>query len=136
MARLADTTSKEIQQNRIEHARKFAVNYRCYLVLKGARSVISTPKGHVYINPTGNPGMSSGGMGDILTGVISGLISQKYSPEEACLLGTFIHGLSGDIVAEKIGRSGITATDVANSIPEALKQIKIQEKEPFLEIIR
>ena len=136
MARLTGKSSKEIQSSRVEIARKFAVNYNCYLILKGARSVIATPKGRVYINPTGNPGMSSGGMGDILTGVISGLISQKYSPEDACLLGTFIHGLSGDIVAEKIGISGITATDVANSIPEALKQIKVQEKEPFLEIIR
>ena len=136
MARLTGKTSKEIQSSRIEIARKFAVNHDCYLILKGARSVIATPKSRVYINPTGNPGMSSGGMGDILTGVISGLISQKYSPEDACLLGTFIHGLSGDIVAEKIGRSGITATDIANTIPEALKQINIQEKEPFLEIIR
>ena len=135
MARLVETTSKEIQKNRIEYARSFAANYKCYVVLKGARSVIATPDGHIFINPTGNPGMSSGGMGDILTGVISALISQKYNPEEACLLGTFIHGLSGDIVAEKTGCSGITATDVANSIPEALKQVKIQKKEPFFEII-
>ena len=79
--------------------------------------------------------MSSGGMGDILTGVISGLLSQKYSPEEACILGTFIHGLAGDIVAEKLGGTGITATDVANSIPEALELVKSMEKEPFFEII-
>jgi len=136
MARLLGTTSKEIQGNRIEFAKNFTVKNKCYLVLKGARSVIATPNGNIYINPTGNPGMSSGGMGDILTGVISGLLSQKYRPEEACLLGTFIHGLAGDIVAEKLGRTGITATDVANSIPEALEQVKTTEKEPFFEIIR
>ena len=120
----------------MDSARDFTIKNKCYLVLKGARSVIATPNGRVYINPTGNPGMSSGGMGDILTGVISGLLSQKYSPEDACLLGTFIHGFAGDIVADRIGKSGITATDVADSVPEALNRVKIRDTEPFLEIIR
>lgn len=136
MARLTAKDNKEIQDNRIEYASGFARKYRCFIVLKGARSIIATPDGKIYINPTGNPGMSSGGMGDVLAGVIAGLISQKYSPLEACILGTFSHGLSGDIVTEKIGRSGITATDVANSVPRALKEINLKEKEPFFEIIR
>ena len=80
--------------------------------------------------------MSTGGMGDVLAGVIAGLISQQYNPGEACILGTFSHGLSGDIVSKEIGRSGITATDVANSIPAALKEINLIGKEPFFEIIR
>ena len=136
MGRLTGTTSKEIQKSRVDYARDFTIKNRCYLILKGARSLIATPEGRVYINPTGNPGMSSGGMGDILTGVISGLLSQKYSPEEACTLGTFIHGLAGDIMAEIIGKSGITATDVADSVPLALSRVTVTEKEPFFEIIR
>ena len=136
MARLANKSTKEIQENRINHASGFAVKHKCFVVLKGARSVVATPGGEVYINPTGNPGMSTGGMGDVLAGVIAGLLSQKYSPAEACILGTFAHGLSGDIVTSKIGKSGITATDVANSIPTALKEINLNEKEPFFEIIR
>ena len=124
MGRLLDVSTKEIQENRIRHASGFAVKYKCFIVLKGARSVIAAPDGRIFINPTGNPGMSSGGMGDVLAGVIAGLLSQKYSPLEACLLGTFSHGLSGDIVTEKIGRSGITATDVANSIPRCIKRNK------------
>lgn len=136
MARLAGTGAKEIQANRIKYASGFATKYGCYVVLKGARSVIATPDGKLFINPTGNPGMSSGGMGDVLAGVIAGLVSQKYSPEEACIVGTFAHGLSGDIVSDKIGRSGMTATDVANGVPTALKEINLNEKEPFFEIIR
>ncbi len=135
MARLMGMTTREVQLNRVKHAEEFAVSHKCYVVLKGARSVIATPDGCVFINPTGNPAMSSGGMGDVLTGVISGLISQKYSPLEACLLGTFVHGLSGDIEAEEKGPSGITATDVADSIPRALKQVQVQDGEPFFETI-
>ena len=136
MARLVDSTTKEVQQDRIRTAVDFAVNYGCIIVLKGARSVIAAPDGRAFINPTGNPGMSSGGMGDVLAGVIAGLISQKYSALEASLLGTFSHGLSGDIVTGEIGRSGITATDVANSIPNAFKDIVQNSSEPFFEIIR
>ncbi len=136
MARLAGTNTKEIQENRISHASDFAAEYKCFIVLKGARSIVATPEGQIYVNPTGNPGMSTGGMGDVLAGVIAGLISQQYNPGEACILGTFSHGLSGDIVSKEIGRSGITATDVANSIPAALKEINLIGKEPFFEIIR
>lgn len=136
MARLMDMSTKQVQEDRISVASSFARKYRCIVVLKGARSVVAAPDGRVFINPTGNPGMSSGGMGDVLTGVIAGLISQKYSPLEASILGTFSHGLSGDIVSEAIGRSGITATDVANSIPAALDTINKNQKEPFFEIIR
>jgi len=136
MARLAGTNTKDIQKNRIEYAGNFAVSYKCYVVLKGARSVIATPNGHIYINPTGNPGMSSGGMGDVLTGVIAGLLAQNYTAVEACILGTFIHGLSGDMASEKIGKSGITATDIANGIPSAIQGIHLTEIEPFFEIVR
>lgn len=135
MARLVGKAPGEIQLSRAEHAEKFAVSHGCYVVLKGARSVVAAPDGRVFINPTGNPGMSSGGMGDVLTGVISGLISQKYSPLQACVLGTFVHGLSGDIASKEKGPSGITATDVADSVPRALKQVQTQDKEPFFETV-
>ncbi len=136
MARLMDVSTKEIQENRISFASDFAVRHKCFIVLKGARSVIAAPDRKIFINPTGNPGMSSGGMGDVLAGVIAGLLSQNYSPLEACILGTFSHGLSGDIVTGNIGRSGITATDVANSIPAALNKLNQDQKEPFFDIIR
>jgi len=136
MARLSGTNTKEVQENRIHFASDFASKYKCFIVLKGARSVVATPDGQLFINPTGNPGMSTGGMGDVLAGVIAGLLSQKYSPHDACILGTFSHGLSGDMVTENIGRSGITATDVANGFPAALNEINQNQKEPFFEIIR
>ena len=129
MGRLVRKSSKEIQLNRIEIAKEFATNNNCYLILKGARSIIASPSGEIYINPTGNPGMATGGMGDVLTGVVASLLSQGYSPIDSCILGTFIHGYSGDLVALKIGDIGITATDVIDNIPEALNNINTDPKQ-------
>jgi NAD(P)H-hydrate epimerase len=136
MSRLIGKTGEEVQKNRIGVARDFSTMYNVYTVLKGARTVISTPDGRVFINPTGNPGMASGGMGDVLTGVIGGFLAQGYNPSDACALGVFTHGLAGDFVAHKKGEAGIIAGDVADFLPETLKEILHGKKGDFFYRIR
>jgi ADP-dependent NAD(P)H-hydrate dehydratase / NAD(P)H-hydrate epimerase len=80
MARLLKATNAEVQSNRLDVARSFATEHNCHLVLKGANTVIAAPDGRAWINSSGNPGMASGGMGDVLTGIIGGLLAQRYSP--------------------------------------------------------
>jgi len=123
MARLADTTTKEVQENRIQTARSFAQKYQVHLVLKGARTLIAHPDGHIHVNPTGNPGMAAGGMGDVLTGIISGFLAQGYGPEASAQLGVFVHGLAADRVAAEKGSIGYIATDVMNALPPALAEL-------------
>ncbi|MGM0454255.1 MAG: NAD(P)H-hydrate dehydratase, partial [Thermodesulfobacteriota bacterium] len=123
MARLTATSAKKIQQDRIGAARAFAETYGVYLVLKGARTVIAHPDGRIDINPTGNPGMASGGMGDVLTGMIAGWICQGYAPAEAAALSVYLHGAAADILAERRGPHGYLATDVMAFLPDALKAV-------------
>lgn len=134
MSRLAKISTEEVQADRINVARDFSTKFNCYLVLKGARSVISTPQGEIFINTTGNAGMASGGMGDILTGIIGGLLAQQIEPTNACKLGVFVHGLAGDIIAEQNGESGIIASDVANSVPKAIKEIPKMDQDVITQI--
>ncbi len=136
MSRLIGKTGEEVQKNRIGIARNFSSMYNVYTVLKGARTVISSPDGRIFINTTGNPGMASGGMGDVLTGVIGGFLAQGYNPTDACTLGVFAHGLAGDFVAHKKGEAGIIAGDVANSLPETLKEILHGKKGDLFYTIR
>lgn len=135
MARLCNTSSSEIQKERIGFSMDFAVKNKVHLVLKGARTVMATPEGKIFINPTGNPGMASGGMGDVLTGMIAGFLSQGYSPEKSCILAVFLHGLAGDIVAEECGEFGYLASEVADALPEAARLVMETDEEPFFEII-
>lgn len=108
---------------RIEKAKAFAKKYQVYLILKGAHSMIFTPSSPVYFNSTGNPGMATGGSGDVLTGIIAGLLSQKYSPIEASLLGVYLHGLAGDIAAESIGFESLIASDIIDYLGDAFKTL-------------
>jgi len=124
MARLLNLTNAEVQANRLEHARGFATAHRCFLVLKGANTVIAAPDGHVWVNTSGNPGMASGGMGDVLTGVISGLLAQGLPPREACCLGVFLHGYVGDMTAEEKGEAGILAHDLIERLPSGLHALR------------
>jgi NAD(P)H-hydrate epimerase len=124
MARLLKATNAEIQSNRLEVARSFATEHKCYLVLKGANTVIAAPDGRAWINSSGNPGMASGGMGDVLTGVIGGLLAQGYPPEEACCLGVFLHGYAGDVAAEEKGEAGILARDLIKRLPRGLRDLR------------
>jgi NAD(P)H-hydrate epimerase len=123
MARLAETSIEEVQKNRIEMARGFAKEYEVILVLKGNRSLIASPEGEVFINPTGNPGMASGGMGDVLTGMIAGFLAQGLPPLEAAKLGVYLHGLTGDYAAFLKGERGIAATDVVELTPKVLNAL-------------
>lgn len=123
MSRLTGLSIADIENDRIAVARDFAVRYAVYLVLKGAGTVIAAPDGTVAINGSGNPGMASGGMGDILTGIIVSLIGQGYPVREACRCGVFLHGHAADLVAGEKGEIGITASDVLEKLPYAYKNM-------------
>jgi hydroxyethylthiazole kinase-like uncharacterized protein yjeF len=101
MARLAAVTTADVQKNRIEVARTYAIRHQVTLVLKGAGTVIATPDGCAYINPTGNPGMATGGAGDVLAGMIGSLLAQGLSADQAACLGVWLHGSAGDRAAAK-----------------------------------
>jgi hydroxyethylthiazole kinase-like uncharacterized protein yjeF len=124
MARLVEGSVKEIQEDRVGISREFAKKFEVCLVLKGARTVVAEPSGAIYINPTGNPGMASGGTGDVLTGMIGGLLAQGYDPVAAAKAGVFFHGLAGDEVSRDKGSSGMIASDLIEALPRILKQFE------------
>jgi len=105
--------------DRLSKARDFATHTKTYIVLKGAYTAVITPEGKCFFNPTGNPGMSTGGSGDVLTGIILSLLAQGYTPEEACKLGVYTHGLAGDLAAETKGEIGMTSGDIVDFLPAA-----------------
>ena len=124
MAGLLGKTTAEVQSDRIGIARETALRTGTVVVLKGAGTVISDPEGNVYVNPTGNPGMAGGGMGDILTGVIASFMGRGLSRMEAATAGVYIHGLAGDIAAGDRGETGLIATDLLDKLPEAIKRVQ------------
>jgi ADP-dependent NAD(P)H-hydrate dehydratase / NAD(P)H-hydrate epimerase len=91
--------------------------------LKGARSVVGTPDGRVLLNPTGNPGMASGGTGDVLTGMLGAFLARGLDPGAAMLSSVYLHGSAGDIAAERVGEEALIARDVIAAIPEAFKRL-------------
>ena len=123
MARLIGATIDDVQANRIEVATDFAATHRVYVVLKGHRTLIATPEGRVFINPTGNPGMATGGTGDVLAGMIGAWVAQLLDAEAACRLAVFLHGAAGDIAESAEGQVSMTATDVLAVIGDALRQL-------------
>jgi NAD(P)H-hydrate epimerase len=131
MARLLGAGTAAVHQDRVGVARSFARERRCYLVLKGARTLIATPMGEVFINPTGNPGMASGGMGDVLAGVLAGLLAQGLKIEDALKLGVFLHGFVGDRVAKASGEIGMIASDVLEGLPLGIKQLATGRSQKF-----
>ena len=122
MARLAGTSSEAVQADRLAAASEFVGRYPVTLVLKGARTVIADRDGILTINTTGNPGMATAGTGDVLTGIIAGLIAQGYTPDQAACLGVYLHGLAGDLAADEIGEIGFLAGDLIRQIPAALSK--------------
>ena len=128
MARLLDKRVSDVQQDRINCAREFALQHRVHVVLKGARTVCASPNGHIYINTSGNAGMASGGMGDVLTGVIAGLLAQGLTPQAACLAGVYLHGAAADELADLKGPYGYLAGEVMDSIPGEIKNIVCTKK--------
>ena len=122
-SKLSGFSIDEIESNRIEIARKFAIEHRVILVLKGVPTVVASPDGTAYINSTGNSGLASGGSGDILSGLIAGFISQGATPLEASISGVYIHGLSADIAVEETTEYSLIAGDLLNYIGKAIKKI-------------
>ena len=108
---------------RLTKAKELSAYLQCYIVLKGAYTVVITPEGNCYFNQTGNPGMATGGSGDVLTGIILALLSQGYSQENACRIAVYVHGLAGDIARNRVGEISLTAGDIIEALPEAWKNI-------------
>ncbi len=125
MARLLGADTAAVNGDRIGVARSFAEKNCCYLVLKGARTVIATPEGRIFINSSGNPGMASGGMGDVLAGILGGLLAQGFPMEDALKLGVYVHGFAGDRAAMVKGQMGLIASDIVDALPESLKALKM-----------
>lgn len=121
MARLLGVSTAKVQENRVDTALRLAREARVVAVLKGAMTVVALPDGRAYVNPTGNSGMAKGGSGDILTGLIGGLMAQGCPPEEAACAGVFLHGMAGDLARDEKGERGMTAGDILEQVPEALK---------------
>lgn len=134
-SRLTGIAVPEITKNRIRSGREFAMKYGVYLILKGHHTLVVSPQGRVYVNPTGNPGMATAGSGDVLSGMIAGMISQflnKYSLETILQAAVFIHGFAGDLAAGRVGEICLTAADIIDSIPHAFRALEADEYElPF-----
>lgn len=124
MARLTGKTNAEVVADRINVAREFATTRHVITVLKGSRTIIAAPNGEVYVNPTGNAGMATAGSGDVLTGLIGGLLAQRPSePLGATIAGVYLHGLAGDLAANKLGMRSMIASDIIANLSEAILQV-------------
>ncbi len=128
LSRLLLLNKEDIQKDRLGAARYAAQETGAIVVLKGAATVIASPEGREAVNTTGNPGLASGGSGDVLTGLIGAFLSQGYEPFEAACLGVFFHGLAADIVASRKGPFGYLAREVAETLPQAFKEISLRRK--------
>ncbi|GEA18530.1 MAG: ADP-dependent NAD(P)H-hydrate dehydratase / NAD(P)H-hydrate epimerase [Moorella sp. (in: firmicutes)] len=126
MARLVGTTAARVQEDRLEIARKYAREWQVVLVLKGARTIIAWPDGQAYINPTGNPGMATAGSGDVLTGIIAGLMAQGLEPGVAAALGAFLHGAAGDEARASLGQYALLAGDLLNFLPAVCRNLEVE----------
>ena len=129
MARLIGSKSMDVKKQRLEICRRFAQEHNIYVVLKGYRTLISSPKGELFINSSGNPGMASGGTGDILTGMLGGFLVQQMPTINALTLGVYLHGLTGDLAAQELGMSPLVATDLLDNLPQAIKSLESPEEE-------
>ncbi|MGE0704182.1 MAG: NAD(P)H-hydrate dehydratase [Vicinamibacterales bacterium] len=128
MARLVGRSTQEVQANRLSIARDFATTHHLYVILKGHRTVIATPDGSVFINPTGNPGMATGGTGDVLCGMVAAWLAQLLDAEAACKLAVYLHGLSGDLAEADLGDAPMTAGDVAQYLSDAYLELTARRK--------
>ena len=122
MARLVGSDTKQIQSRRLEVARKAAAEWNAFVILKGHQTIIAAPNGDAWINSTGNAGMATGGTGDVLTGMLAGLVAQHGAGAAALCFGAYLHGLAGDIAYADSGQAPLMATDLIRSIPRAYQQ--------------
>jgi ADP-dependent NAD(P)H-hydrate dehydratase / NAD(P)H-hydrate epimerase len=128
MGRLVGMSADEVQSSRLDVARNFAATHHVYVVLKGHRTLIATPDKKVFINPTGNPGMATGGTGDVLTGMIAAWVAQLLDAEAACKLAVYLHGLAGDLAEADEGEISMTAGDVAGHLGDAFLELTARKK--------
>ena len=134
MARLSGLTVAAIQRDRINVARTFAQEHKLILVLKGHRPLVANANGEVWVNTTGNPGMATGGTGDILTGMVAGFVSQNpQSIFEAVIAAVHLHGLAGDVARESMGEHSLVATDLVKALPEAFRRVRADAAKPYVE---
>src|SRR6185312_897280 len=135
MARLTGLSIAAIQRDRVNVARSFAQDYQLILVLKGDRTIVANPEGESWVNTTGNPGMATGGTGDILTGMVAGMVAQN--PKRAflaVLAAVYLHGLAGDVAEESTGEQPLVATDLIDALPEAFRRLRTQAAEKWVKI--
>jgi NAD(P)H-hydrate epimerase len=125
MARLLGCTTKDVQGKRLEVALQAAARWNAHVVLKGYRTIVAAPDGRAFVNSTGNPGMATGGTGDVLTGMLAGLTAQFGSQhwDRVLGLGVYLHGLAGDLAAARVGEAPLIASDLIASIPQAFQQL-------------
>ncbi|MGH9453240.1 MAG: NAD(P)H-hydrate dehydratase, partial [Terriglobia bacterium] len=125
MSRLTGIATRELMARRIDVARDFALAHKVVLVLKGSRTLIAASSRRVAVNPTGNPGMATGGTGDCLTGITAGLLAQFRSrpAEEVAMAAVYLHGLAGDVAAERQGQASMIAGDLLDAIAEAFRRL-------------
>lgn len=123
-SRLIAKPIKDIQKNRESLAKSFAHDYNTVLVLKGHNTIVASPDNKLYVNTTGNPGMSTAGSGDVLTGIIAAFLGQGLDGFKAARLGVYLHGLAGDLAAKEKTQVGMIASDIIEKIPEAIKKIE------------
>jgi NAD(P)H-hydrate epimerase len=124
MATLTGSTTSEIQGDRINSARHWSRHWNAIVVLKGAHTLIAEPGGVVRISPFANPGLASGGTGDVLAGIITGLIAQGLPLDMAASCGVFVHGQAGEAVRDRIGDTGSIASDLVGLLPETIRDLK------------
>jgi hydroxyethylthiazole kinase-like uncharacterized protein yjeF len=135
MARLAGTTIAAVQRDRINVAKNFAREHNLIVVLKGHRTLVAEPGGEVWVNTTGNAGMATGGTGDILKGMVAGLLAQN--PErvsEAVTAAVYLHGTAGDVARDTMGEQSLVATDLVRALPEAFHRVRAASGKPYVEI--
>jgi hydroxyethylthiazole kinase-like uncharacterized protein yjeF len=134
MARLLGTTVPIVQQDRLGTARKFAAEHQLIVVLKGHRTLIAAPDGEIWVNVTGNPGMATGGTGDILTGMVAGMMAQNpNSILHAVVAAVYLHGLAGDVACEAMGEQSLTATDLLHGMAEAFRRARKSAESSIVE---
>jgi hydroxyethylthiazole kinase-like uncharacterized protein yjeF len=135
MARLTLLSTAAVQRDRIEVARQFAREHDLIIVLKGDRTIVARPDGEAWVNPTGNPGMSTGGTGDILTGIIAGMLAQNpQKPFESVLAAVFLHGMAGDVACQSTGEHSLVATDLVRALPEAYQRTREESGKNWVKI--
>jgi NAD(P)H-hydrate epimerase len=135
MARLIGSTVATVQRDRINIARSFARDHGLIVVLKGHRTLVAHPDGTIWVNTTGNPGMATGGTGDILTGMTAGMVAQ--SPQrifESVMAAVYLHGLAGDVARESTGEQSLVATDLIRALPEAMRRVRGAASDPVVTI--